>query len=80
VRKQRVRLEDGVHVAPVRREARNVLTADQDAALVGLLEAGNQAERGRLAAPRGAEQGDELAGRDIEVHCVDRDDLVEALA
>jgi hypothetical protein len=45
-------LEDGVDVAPVRRRADRVLAADQDLALVRLLEAGDQPQRRGLAAAR----------------------------
>ena len=52
VREQRVLLEDGVDVALVRRGADRVDAADQDLALVGLLEAGDHPQRRGLAAAR----------------------------
>ena len=46
--------------------------ADRDAALLGRLEPGDAAERGRLAAAARAEQDEELAGLDDQVEIVDR--------
>ena len=61
VREQAVRLEHHPHVALVGGHPGEVLAADLDAARVGVLEAGEAAQRRGLAAARGAEQGDELA-------------------
>ena len=61
VREQAVGLEDHSHVALVGRRPRDVLAVDDDAAGVGLVEAGDEAQRSRLAAPGRAEQRDELA-------------------
>ena len=58
---------DGVHAA------------DQDLALVGLLEAGDHPQRRGLAAPGGPEQGEELALAHLEGDGVDRRQLAEAL-
>ena len=46
---------------------------------VGLLEAADHPQRGRLAAPRRAEQAEELAFRDVEGKVVDRGDVSEQL-
>ena len=62
VREQRIALEHHADVAPGRADVGDVTVADQDAAGRRRLEAGDQAERRRLAAARGAEQGDEGAG------------------
>jgi hypothetical protein len=51
VGEQRVVLEDRVDVARVWRPLADVDAAELDAALVGQLEAGDQAQRGRLARP-----------------------------
>ena len=56
VREQRVVLEHGVHVARVGRGVDRVHAADQDLALVRLLEAGDQPQRGGLAAAGGPQQ------------------------
>ena len=45
---------------------------DLDDAVVGILEAGDEAQRRRLAAAAGPEQRDRLAGADAEAHIVDR--------
>ena len=52
---------------------------DQDRSLGRLLEAGQQPQRGRLAASRRAEQREELAAAHGEVHAVDGRDEAEAL-
>ena len=44
----------------------HVFAVDQDAAGVGVVEARNQADDGRFAAARGADDADELAGLDVE--------------
>ena len=47
------------------------LAVDADGALRGAVEAGEQAEEGGLAAARGAEDGDEVAGVDAEIDAVE---------
>ena len=79
VREERVLLEDGVHVALVGRRARDVAAADQDLALVGLLEAGDHPQRRRLAAAARPEQRQELALVDAQVDRVHRDERAEPL-
>jgi hypothetical protein len=79
VREQRVRLEDRVDVALVRRQGAHVAAADEDRAVVGLLEAGDQPQRRRLAAARRPEQRQELAVANGEVDAVDGRDRAEAL-
>ena len=59
VRVQRVVLEDHRHPPLVRRLVGDVAVAEEDAPAIDLLEAGEQAQRGRLAAPRGPEERDE---------------------
>ena len=79
VREQRVLLEDGVHVAPVGRDADRVLSADQHLADVGLLGAGDQLQRRRLAAAGRAEQRQELAVPDAQRDVVDGGEVAEPL-
>ena len=79
VREQRVALEDGVGRPLVGGQAGHVLAVDQDLAGVGLLEAGDHPQGRRLAAARGAEQGEELAAGELEVEVVDGDEVAEAL-
>ncbi len=62
---------------PVRRQARHVLPGYPDFAGVRPLEAGDQAQRRRLAAARGAEQREELAVMHLEIELGDRDDVAE---
>ena len=62
MREERVRLEDGVHVALVRRQRRHVDAAELDPPLGRLLEAADHPQRRRLAAARRPEQREE-AGR-----------------
>src|SRR5689334_14598502 len=65
VRPHRVALEDHAHVAPLgwdhRARLRNHLVAHADAALVGLEESRDHAQRRGLAAARRPQQADELA-------------------
>jgi hypothetical protein len=51
---------------------------EADLALGGLLEAGDHARSGGLAAARRAEHGEELAALDVEVRVVDRYEGPEA--
>jgi hypothetical protein len=78
VREQRVVLEHRVDVARVRGPAADVGARQLDAAAVGLLEAGDQAQRRALARARRAEQREELAATDVERDGVDGRDLAEA--
>jgi hypothetical protein len=79
VLEERVALEHRVDVAPVRRHVGDGLALEQDPSLARLLESGDHAQRRRLAAARGAEQGEELAAGDREVHVAHRGVLAEAL-
>ena len=72
VREERVVLEDRVDGPLVRAQLRDVLVADEDRAGGGVLEAGHHAQRRRLAAARGAEQGEERARGDGQVERIDR--------
>ncbi len=67
VGEQRIGLEHHADVALVGLQPRDVLAADDDGAGGRLLEAGDHAQHGGLAAAGRAEEGDELAGADIEV-------------
>ena len=64
VREQGVILEHGVHVAFVGFGVRHVLPVQNDAALVGRFQPGNDAQRRGFAAARRAEQRDEFAFAD----------------
>jgi hypothetical protein len=68
VREQRVVLEHHADLAALDRQARHVVAAEQDAAAgVRRVEAGDQAQRRRLAAAGRAEQHERLAGADRQV-------------
>ena len=73
-------LEHEADVAPLRRQVGGVGALDRDLALVGVVEAGDDAQQGGLAAAARAEQGGELAGGDADGHVVERDEVAEALA
>ena len=79
MREERVRLEDGVDVALVRRQADDVTVAEEDPALARLLEPADHAQGRRLAAPGRAEQREEAAVLHLEREVVDGDGLVESL-
>ena len=72
-------LEHRVDVALVGRHALDEVARDADEALVGLLEPGEHAQRGRLAAPARTEQRQELTGFHFEVDVVHRDGPAEPL-
>ena len=78
VRIERVRLEHHRDVPVLRRDAVDDPLADLDLAVVDLLEAGEAAQRRRLAAPRWPDQDQELLVVDLEVEVVDGDDVVPA--
>ena len=80
VREERVVLEDRVDVSRVRRQARHVAPRKFDPPLVGTLEARDQAQRCRLAGAGGPEQGEKLAGGDLEVDAVDGDHVAVRFA
>ena len=79
VREERVALEDGVHVALVRREPDDVAVAEEDPAGRRVLEAADHPEGRRLAAAGRAEQREERAPWDLERDAVDRPRLAELL-
>ena len=79
VREERVALEDGVHVALVRREPDDVAVAEEDPAGRRVLEAADHPEGRRLAAAGRAEQREERAPWDLERDAVDRARLAELL-
>ena len=72
VRKQGVILEHGADVALIRLALIDDLAVEQDVAGGGLLEAGDQAQRGGLAASGRAQQGEETAPRNGERDVTDR--------
>ncbi len=72
MREQAVGLEHHAHVALVRGHPADVLATDGDRARRGLVEAGEDPQRGGLAAARRAEQGDQFAGFDVQGEPVER--------
>jgi hypothetical protein len=76
---ERVLLEHEGDVARRRRLAGHILAADPDSALIRRLEAGHQAERGRLAGAGRPEQNHELAVANRERQLVHGRDLPEPL-
>ena len=71
VREQAVGLEDHAHVAAVGRHVGDVLAVDDDPAAVRLVEPGQRAQRGRLAAAGRAEQRDQLPRGDLQGETVE---------
>src|SRR4029450_13969818 len=74
-----VLLEDGVEVAAIGWDLRDVLAVEQDPSAGDGLEACDHAQHRRLAAPRGPEHREELAACDVEVGVLHRDEVTEAL-
>ena len=64
------------HAVAARRRGRS--GAHADLARGRLIEVGDDAEQRGLPAPRGADEGDELVGRDLEVHVIEGDGGAEA--
>src|SRR6185369_6504397 len=69
---QRIALEHHAHVAAMRRQRLDGLAVEADRAGGRRLEAGEQHQGRRLARARRAEQGQELAGFDLQVQLGDR--------
>src|SRR2546425_10367543 len=78
-REERVRLEDDADGAAARRHVVDDTIVEADLARVGPLEAGDQAERRRLAATRAADEGDELPPADLQGEPVHGGRCAEAL-
>src|SRR5215475_10877918 len=79
MRKERIVLEDGIDVALVRRRPRHVFAVEEDLAFARLLEAGDHAQGGRLAASGWTQHGEELAAGHVQVDAVHRDHGPEPL-
>ena len=79
VGEQGVVLEHHTGVAPVRGRRGDVDPLDAHPARVGPLEAGDDPEGRRLAAPAGPQQRDQLTGRDDEIDTIHRRDRAEPL-
>ena len=78
-RVERVELEHHRDVALFGRAVVHALAGDDHVAFGGLFEAGDDAQRGGLAAAGGAEQADHLAGRHREVDVAHGGEAAEAL-
>ena len=79
VAEQRVVLEDEADAALAHVDIGGVFAVEQDRAGIGHLEAGDDAQQGRLARARRAEQRHQLARRHVEVQVVADDRRAEAL-
>ena len=76
----RVVLEHEAHAAAARGRIGDVLAADAHDAGVGALQAGDDAQQRRLAAPARAQHGGERAVGDADAHVLQRGERAEALA
>ena len=76
-REEGVALEDDADVAVLDGDMGDVAVLDHNRAGDGLDEAGDGAQRGRLAAAGGAEEGEELALLDVDVDIVQRGEVPE---
>ena len=79
MRVERVGLEHHGDAALDRRQVVDPLAADDDVAAGDILEPGDHAQQGRLAAARRADEDDELAFRDLEVDALDDFEVAERL-
>jgi hypothetical protein len=80
VRIERIGLEHHRKAALGRPDGAYVLGVDHNLAGADVLEAGDQAQQSRLAAPRGADEDREGAVRDLQIDAVDDFDAAEFLA
>ena len=78
VAEEGVVLEDEADVPIPRRRVRRALPGEQDLAAVRPFDARDDAEDGALAAPRGAQERDELAFPHLEAHVLDGGEGAEA--
>jgi hypothetical protein len=67
VSEQRVVLEHEAHTPLAHRQEGGVLAAEQDAAVIGELQARDHAQQRGLAGAGRAQQRDQLAGGDVEI-------------
>jgi hypothetical protein len=74
VGEQRVILEHHTHAALLRGEDASAIggdfTVDVDLPPIGVFESGDQAEQGRLSAPTGAKDGQDLSRVDLKINAV----------
>ena len=70
VPEQRVVLENKAHLPLPYVGVGGVLTIEPDTAAIGCFQSGDDAQQGRLAAARRAEQGDQFARRKVQRHIV----------
>ena len=71
MREERVLLEHRVYGSFIRRDVADLRSVKIEAALVGSLEASDDAESGCFTATGRTEEGDELSVSDVEIHGVD---------
>ena len=79
VRKEGIILENHVYIAPVGRQARNVLALQDHPSGIGELEPAQDSQRCGLPAAGRSEQGDEFSRSNLEVHPLERDSVAESL-
>ena len=72
-------LEHEADVAALSGQVGRVMALDLDAAVVGALQAGDDAQQGRLATATWPEQRGEFAGRDAQIDVLKRDEVTELL-
>ena len=77
---ERVFLKDRIHRALIGGQRADVFAVEQDFSAGGHIEARDHAERSGLAAAGRAEQRNEFALADVQIHVVDDADAVEFFA
>jgi hypothetical protein len=73
-------LEHETHLAVLHGAARGFLAGDPDAAVVGVLQPGDQPQQGALAGAGGTQKSHQRAAVDVERHVVDGLEVAELLA
>ncbi len=76
---ERILLENERDIATRRRFFRHIISANNDAATVGALQPGNQAQRSGLAGTRGAKQDDAFSVGNNQIHIRDGRGFAEIL-
>jgi hypothetical protein len=80
VRKERVILKDGIHIAPKRWLSGDVVPTQVHGARSRLFETRDHAQDGRLAGAGRSEHGEEFARSDVKVDVIYGDEVPELLA
>ncbi len=80
VRKQRIALKDGVHMAVFRRDMGDIVIFEMDLAAIDAFQSGDKTKNGCFTAARGAKQGEKLTVVDGQIEVGDNRFTIKAFA